>query len=133
MTDKVVIDVVVVSDAVNVVASDIAYGEVSIEANVVPNQIVVELGVGNLNVWLKTSNPILIQGHVAYLGDTPFGGVAYNMAMVYVDLQPSDFNGDGTLKNDRPYVVEHYSCTLNGSSIVFHENLDGKYAVVSYL
>lgn len=84
---------------------------------------------------LTTTKPIPIQlGRIA-LPTAPMGGVVWNMALVYVDLTPADFDAAGALLANRNYLVEDHLVRVAGSSVVFTNPppADGLHAVVSYL
>lgn len=86
------------------------------------------------NGKIVTTNPLPIVGTTADIGYPINGGIAFNTAMVFLDLEQSDFDNFGKLLNNRDYLIEeHFGVTVNGSMIEFSSDLTGKYAVVSHV
>ena len=69
------------------------------------------------------------------LARAPLGAVVWDMALVYVDLTPADFDADGALLMDRSYVVEDHLVRTVDDTVIFTNPPppDGAHAVVSYL
>lgn len=88
-----------------------------------------------LALHLVTTNPLRITAGQMELTTVPLGGVVWNMALVYVDLTPADFDADGALLTNRSYVVEDHLVRTIGSTVFFTDPPphDGAHGVVSYL
>lgn len=84
---------------------------------------------------LVTTKPLLIQSSQITLPSAPLGAVIWNMALVYLDLTPDDFDAAGVLLTDRDYLVEDHLVQTAGASVLFTHPApaDGLYAVVSYI
>lgn len=88
-----------------------------------------------LALRLVTTNPLRITAGQMELTTVPLGGVVWNMALVYVDLTPADFDASGALRADRDYLVEEHIVRTTDSSVIFTHAppADGCHAVVTYL
>lgn len=86
-------------------------------------------------VELVTTPPLSVSGGQITLARVPRGTVVWDMALVYVDLTPADFDTAGALLANRSYVVEEHLVRTLGSTVIFTDPPphDGTYAVVSYL
>lgn len=90
---------------------------------------------GPVALRMVTTAPLPIFAGAAQLPHTPVGDVVWNMALVYVDLTPADFDADGALLANRSYVVEDHLVRTIGSTVFFTDPPphDGAHGVVSYL
>lgn len=88
---------------------------------------------------LITSPPLVIQDGMFTLPTPAVGGVVWNMAMVFLDLEEADFYPDGTLKCTREYdIEEHIGVTISADTMTANiagdvGYLNGKHAQVTYL
>lgn len=88
---------------------------------------------------LVTSVPLVIQDGMFTLKTPAVGGVVWNMALVFLDLEESDFLPDGTLKYSREYEIEeHIGITVSTDTMTVNiagdvDYLNGKHAQVTYL
>lgn len=86
-------------------------------------------------IRLITTPPITHYRRQLHVACTPLGTVVWNMALVYLDLTPDDFDATGALRADRDYLVEDRFVRTEGDTIIFPNPViaDGLYAVVSYI
>lgn len=86
-------------------------------------------------IHLITTSPLPIAAGRCMLPSAPLGAVIWNMALVYLDLTPDDFDAAGVLLTDRDYLVEDHLVQTAGASVLFTHPApaDGLYAVVSYI
>lgn len=90
---------------------------------------------GPVALRMVTTVPLPIFAGAAQLPSAPVGDVVWNMALVYLDLRPGDFDASGALRADRNYLVEEHIVRTAGSSVIFTHAppADGCHAVVTYL
>jgi hypothetical protein len=88
-------------------------------------------------IHLVTTQPLVITEGKIHLLSKPVGDIVHNEARVYVDLTEDDFNVDGSLKGNRPYVIEeHVNLIVSDNVVTFagaDASIEGCHAVVSYL
>lgn len=84
---------------------------------------------------LITTDPLPIVAGRCTLPYAPLGSVVWDMALVYLDLTPDDFDATGALRADRDYLVDDYLVQTTADGILFTQPApdDGLHAVVSYV
>lgn len=138
MTEQRRIDVLITQPPIINVALVEPRSELSVEmASVIvgPPGPKGERGDTTAAIRLITTPPLLITAGSCTLPCTPLGTVVWNMALVYLDLTPDDFDATGALRADRDYLVEDRFVRTEGDTIIFPNPVtaDGLYAVVSYI